>query len=852
LSAERPLASPLTIIDDAERADEVLLLTYSCNLAFWERFAVNRARALGALVSIVADPTVVDADPAAIRHSGVAYLDGRAICPSGGAFHPKLAVVCSDEHAVVAIGSGNVSVGGWHANAELWTVLRAGVDGAPSTMHDVADWLAALPKHLTLSPHVPDALQRVAGRLRSFETVGPGPALFHNLDQRILEALPTGPVDELVIYGPFYDRAAQAVDALAGWMQPDRLRVLLQPDHAVVDGSHLAKVVARHGGRVEPLADDRRYHHGKLIQWRHDGQWYALTGSPNPSRSALLQTIADGGNCELAVLAPVPESLAPRTSPAMTPAQVGALAWRPREEPPPSLLLLAARLDTDGLHLTLGRPLQTVATVQVADRDVWSDLTAVPAGETVDLSLPGEIAPAPGAALRLCDEQGRQSNIVFLLGWRALRPQRRHEGRVLVDEETIFDNLAIAEAFAEDLAALRQYLPEGSRRPPPPPGAGPTGGHDGNREHETWEHYLERCAAAIGERMLHFALPLPDLGLGNSPAAQPFDETHQPDGDPEAGEAGEEGTDTRAGSPPDLSALSARQRRRWQRWCEQLAAISHQLVPVGRLTAARLIVRRVGAGLWEGPEEWVPLVAKATAALGADPKPTGPERGALAAMAAVGLAMVRNQIHRFGGYDPLRAHYDHALAAVRGLLDQIDLRLLDVYVADLDVNAALAMPAAEVLDLATDAFLADPLDSAIEILADEFDITVHRSGQVLTVLGDVPDEAQQHTALRVVGLAQDGAPVAAVVGDDDRHVLCVWSPPQVVLVIRNPHLTRGIVHTLAANVGPRYYAEHGDERLPNPEHWTGFAVPVAAARALQQVGRDPAAPFAVRIAATGS
>lgn len=74
LSVDRPLASPLTLINEAERANEVLLLTYSCNLAFWERFAVSRARALGALVTIVADPTVVNADPAAVRHSGVAYL----------------------------------------------------------------------------------------------------------------------------------------------------------------------------------------------------------------------------------------------------------------------------------------------------------------------------------------------------------------------------------------------------------------------------------------------------------------------------------------------------------------------------------------------------------------------------------------------------------------------------------------------------------------------------------------------------------------------------------------------------------------------------------------------------------
>ena len=849
MSADRPLASPLTLIDDAERADEVLLLTYSCNLAFWERFAVSRARALGALVTLVADPTVVDADPAAVRHSGVAYLDGRATCPSRAAFHPKVAVVCSDEHATVAIGSGNVSVGGWHANAELWTVLRAGVDGAPSTLHDVADWLAALPEHLTLSPHVPDALKRVAARLHGFEVVETGPTLVQNLDQRILEELPTGPVEELVIFGPFYDRAAEAVDALAGWMQPDRLRVLLQPDHAVVDGSNLATVVARHGGIVEPLADDGRYHHGKLIEWRRDGQWYALTGSPNPSSKALLHTVAGGANCELAVFAPVAASLAPETGEAMTAQQVSALIWRPREDPPPSLLLLAARLDTDGLHLTLGRPLEAAATVQVADQDVWTDLTVVPAGQAVEVSLPGEIAPSPGAALRLRDEHGRESNVVFLLGWRALRAQRRHEGRVMVDEDTIFDNLAIAEAFAEDLAALRQYLPEGSRRPPPPPSGSPTGRQDRERERETWEQYLERCAAAIGERMLHFALPLPDLGFGDGMQALSLDAADRSDDDPDGEEAGEEGTDTRAGQPPDLSALPARQRRRWQRWCEQLATVSDQLVPVGRLMAARLLVRRIAAGLWHEPEDWVPVIAKATAALAAEPKPTGPERGALAAMAALGLAMVHGQVHRFGGYDPLRADYEHTLAAVQDVLDQINTNLLNIYVADLDVNPALAIPVADVLDLAAKAFASDALDSAIDILADEFDITARRNGQLLTVLDGVPDAAQLHTALRVAGLAQDGAPVAAVLGDQDRHLLCVWSPPHVVLVIRNPRLTRGILHTLAVGVGLRYYADHPDERLPNPTHWTGAAMPPAASQALRQVGCDPVNPFAAILGA---
>lgn len=851
MSPDRPLASPLTLIDDAHRADEVLLLTYSCNLAFWERFALSRARALGAVVTVAADPAVADTDPAAVRHAGVAYLDGRAVCMPGGAFHPKLAVVCSDEHADVAIGSGNITIGGWHANAELWTRLSGGIDGSPRTLRQLADWLEALPADVQFSPYVSDALARVATRLRAFPTVEAGPTLAHNLGRRLVESLPSGPVEELVIYAPFFDRAAEAVDALAGWLQPSRLRVLLQPSHAVVDGSNLANVVSRRGGEIEPLQDSRRYHHGKLVQWRTDGRWWALTGSPNASRSALLKTVADGGNCELALVAPVEDSLAPETAEPLAFQQVRELRWRPREEPRPMLLLLAAHLERDGLHLTLGRALTSAAIVEVADADIWAELTVVDSAGETEIAVPAAAAPLAGTPVRLRAVDGPKSNVVFVLGWKALRPQRRHEGRVLVDQESIFEDVALAEAFAEDLAALRPWLPDAAGRP-----AGPGGGKrpgEGKRESEpeSWEEYLERCAAGIGERMLYFALPLPNL-LGGDPASGEPEPDRDRDGDgdgdgedpeTEGGETPEEGTDPQAVRPPDLSAVTARQRRRWQRWCEHLSVIAGALAPMGRLAALRLLMRRVAVGLWNDPTEWVPLVARATAALAAEPRPAGPERGATSALAAVGLALVRGQVQRFGGYDPLRRDYERLLDAVRDLLDEVDRELVARYVADLDADPALAMTADEVSAVAADAYLADALGVAVETLSTEYDLSVHRRDQVLTVIDDVPDAAQQHTALRVVGLAQDGAPVAAEVRNAHRGLLCAWAPPHLVFVIRNPRLTRGVLRTLTGGVGPRHYADHPDDPLPDPTYWPPGPPPPDALDVLRAVGRSAGDPF---------
>jgi hypothetical protein len=138
--------SPYTLLAEAEAAGarEVLVLTYTASLEFFERFALSDARGLGALVTVISDATMVRADPLVVRRAGTQYLDARAVCPDHAAFHPKLVVLAGDDHARVAVGSGNLTMAGWHANAETWTVLRADVDGGPATLRDVSTFLRAL------------------------------------------------------------------------------------------------------------------------------------------------------------------------------------------------------------------------------------------------------------------------------------------------------------------------------------------------------------------------------------------------------------------------------------------------------------------------------------------------------------------------------------------------------------------------------------------------------------------------------------------------------------------------------------------------------------------------------------
>jgi hypothetical protein len=166
--------SPYALLDEVERAQEVLVLTYIAGLEYFERFALANARATGARVTVISDAMMVHADPMVVRRSGTQYLDARAVCPSG-ALHPKLVLIVGDGHARVAIGSGNLTMAGWHGNAETWTVLRADEDEGPATLREVSGFLRELAiSEITLSPGADDALNRAPTSSTCFPPMGPG------------------------------------------------------------------------------------------------------------------------------------------------------------------------------------------------------------------------------------------------------------------------------------------------------------------------------------------------------------------------------------------------------------------------------------------------------------------------------------------------------------------------------------------------------------------------------------------------------------------------------------------------------------------------------------------------------
>ena len=834
---DSPAISPFGLIADTDQASEILILSFTASLEFFERFALGAARATQARVSVIADATSVSADPAVVRGAGRTYLDARAVCPANTAFHPKLLVIAGPEHATLAIGSGNLTLPGWHHNAELWAVLNADRQRGSAAIRQATAFLRQLgPAGIRLSHGAAPALERVAERLDALAADEPGPRVVSSVFGPIIDQLPEGPVDELLLYAPFFDPDAEAVDRLVQRLQPSQLTVCLQPTMTSVDGGTLADVLARHGGHAKSVIEDR-YRHGKLIEWREDDRRFALTGSPNLSRSALLRAVGHGGNCELGLVSDITATLAPPLGDTLHAHDLRAVARRRTDREQPAVVLLGATVTDEGLRILLRDPLDSEGRLQSYANGVWSDQVAVPGGGNDITIAGGDTGWLIGVAVRVRSAAGETSNEVFIADLsRVLRTSRPHAGRALTDGDNIFKDPRLFEEFLADAQLLKPHLL---------PTAG-GGGRDGKgtaaarpRRPQSLEEYLDACASVLGDPMLHFALGLPALPGSGGDTLDAFG------GGLEGEEGGEE--DPEDATPlviPSFTAYSDYRRRRFQRWCVQLADLAPSLVLVGRVLAVRLIVRAAAGQLWVDREEWTPLLGRALRSLAAPGEAYTEERAAAASMGAVGLAILRSQIRRFSRSDPVAPIFYTAARELQVLLSDVDPDRVAEYGNELVDAFGPAVAVDGVEDLLDEmAHPPDPLDRAVELLADEYDLEAHRRGSVIEYADEL--EGDPHWKLLLAtGVAEPATPVAAV-GDTPRgKILAIWQPPRFVILHKVPKGVWGAIHQIKDGLSPRLLAATREDLAPPEQRWSvNEPIPSDAADAVKSVRLDPEAPF---------
>jgi hypothetical protein len=392
--ADSPLPYLLAEGENADRqAREALLCTFNADLGYFERAVLGVIQSAGARATVVGDARASDPDPRAARNAGTRYVHGLALPRAGGSFHPKVAIIAGPERAVVAVGSGNLSPGGWHLNAEAWTIATAGAGRCPAIVTQVAAWLRTLDGACAITPAALAGIGRTATQLEQLASaatiVDTGHRLVHTGRSALIDQLPGDDVDHLLLYAPFHDEGAEGFRAVIEQLLPNRVTLAVQSGgRTVIQPDAVRRVVADLGVDFEVRADTgQQYRHGKLIEAvTPDGSRWTLTGSPNLSARALLHPAAGGGNIEAGVItrpsasmfAPGWERIDLSDVPAVRIQDTGAS----RAQAAATTLLSAVRAK-DGLQLIFARPLTTPARILVSggvDFDAWTEAGAAPAG----------------------------------------------------------------------------------------------------------------------------------------------------------------------------------------------------------------------------------------------------------------------------------------------------------------------------------------------------------------------------------------------------------------------------------------------------------------------------------------
>jgi hypothetical protein len=735
-SVPAAIASPLTIIrqaagldrqaSDLHEYEEALLLSYTIDFGFFDSVAVAALRSTGARVTAVGDVTVASFDPRSAPRAGREFNAAYAQC--SGAFHPKLFVLASPTQARIAIGSGNATTAGWFYNHELWTVIRCNSDHGSPVATQLAGWLEELTAAVRFSAGVDDRLTSVAGLLRqangpSAESVS-SHQMVSSLTVPIIDQLPAEPVDELRVFAPFFDPEAAALTQLIERFQPASVDVVVQSDLGQLNGSAILSALGDRQGRV--LNDpDERYRHGKLVEWSRDGRRWALTGSANISRAAMLRTQIGGGNCELGLICETTESLMPNGASEMAPNQIRSITatQRAAEIAHGPLLLGAHRVD-GGVQIALTGALPDSSCLQymTLDGDRWADLVVTPVDErTLSTSKP----LLPGSRVRLRTSISGTitfSNTVAVAELRTTAARRIPGAGSRVPRyqlEALFSP-SLLERLLGDLQDLRRDLKSlglgGSRSA--------TSAHDSTDDPTDGSTETESFEVKIGLPMLNFSIGTTAEHNDEAEAEGQLDDEDAED-DPDAFEVTQpDGTDP----IEKLSRSTPHTRARYRRWAQRAVDQMPAFTATGRLAAARIILWLMAAGMWENDDDAAcGVLTRAVRGLGTATPPPELE-SSTGSLAAVGLAILKRRIPMQRGTQA-SLELTNAIDVVAYLLAAAELNTVENYLRYLSEPMAaeylgISMESEQVMDVAAQVLERDEIGDAIELLSEEgFDVS---------------------------------------------------------------------------------------------------------------------------------
>jgi hypothetical protein len=287
-------------------ATSAVVLTHNIDFLFLQSILWPRLKACGhPRLTIFADAmcatgTYAEQRPF-IEGLGQQYRVVPVDMGTGRRFHPKAIFLAGPIKAVLAVGSGNLTHGGWSANREIWATYDSAEAGG-AEIAAFRDYLR-LVLGLVVSG---DALSEEV--LTAFE---PGNAWAGNLpapdgllgtpaDRSLLDRLidlAGENVEHATLCAPYYDPDGAALGEIARRLPTASVDALVQKRHVGL-GRSAAEARPANVALRSVDTDPPRFIHAKVFAFRRPEDTLLVAGSANLSRAALTAT-RTWGNAEL-------------------------------------------------------------------------------------------------------------------------------------------------------------------------------------------------------------------------------------------------------------------------------------------------------------------------------------------------------------------------------------------------------------------------------------------------------------------------------------------------------------------------------------------------------------------------
>jgi hypothetical protein len=309
-------ADLLREISEKNNITNAIVLTHNIDFVFLQTVVLAKLRPCG-------HPTLTvfaDAGCAAASYANQApVLEGLGVrfrvvpieMEPGFRFHPKAVLLSGPTEAILYVGSGNLTFGGWRENAECWVRFQVSENGTAP--------FAAFLKYLTLILGRVALAEQVKGEVdEAFDpatrgwaaNLGPAGQLFgrpssgSSLLDQMQEHLGTKSVDKLSICAPYFDDQGDALAAIIRDFAGSEVSLLVQPGRTGLkqtawnnnSGSAQLRPVSylQENDKDGPEA----FIHAKYYAFEHGDRTTVFLGSANCSRAGLLIP-GEQGNAEL-------------------------------------------------------------------------------------------------------------------------------------------------------------------------------------------------------------------------------------------------------------------------------------------------------------------------------------------------------------------------------------------------------------------------------------------------------------------------------------------------------------------------------------------------------------------------